>query len=429
MKKLTTSLLLAGSVLLFSGCEKTIDTPEKKPRIDVNLPMVDYKSIRSISDYKSIALEWKSIPKVESKGYYIYRSDMQKDGKKFVRVATLENKYVTHYLDKGLTENSKYAYAFAVIGNNGSESRPSQAISISTLPNLEAISLVETVSGLPRQVKVLWRPHPNPRVNEYVVERTTPTKSKWETLATVQGRYNIEYIDNDLGDNEIYKYRVKAVTFDDIVSIDSQIVTGTTKPLPKNIPSLSATTKLPRMIKLNWKKSPTKDVVSYNIYKSSTVDGSFSKIASAPAAHNVFEENIVEDGKIYFYKITAVDKDGLESLLKDNKPVMGATLERPRMPQITLSQINNETVILNWVAGDDRAVSYNVFKVTQDGWASSEAKKIPGVVDLRFEDPDIVRGVVYKYSIQAVDEHGLVSEKTKESSMELHPLPKKVENK
>ena len=426
MRKLTTTILLAGSLLIFSGCEKNLKTPSSKPKIDINLPAVDNTTVRNIPDYQSIALEWKSVTDSNVFGYNIYRSNMQKDGQSLNRVAEIKNKYQTHFLDKGLHENSKYKYSISTRGAEGVESKATTPLMVTTLPRLEAISLVDTISGLPRQIKVLWRPHPNPRVAKYIVEKTTPVQAEWDEVKENEGRYDIEFIDEGLGDNEIYKYRVTAVTFDNIKSIPSQIVTGSTKPLPKNITKLRATQELPREIKLTWEKSVTQDVVSYNFYKSNSVDGSFSKIASAPVAHNTFSEHIQEDGKIYFYKISTVDKDGLESDIRNFRPVMGSTLSKPAVPQLTLSQIRENKSILNWIAGDDRAVSYNIFKVTKQGWSNTDEKMIPGVTGLRFEDPDIVRGVEYEYAIQAVDEHGLVSKKTDYTSL---MLPKLVEQK
>ncbi|MEA2049320.1 MAG: hypothetical protein U9O56_01105 [Campylobacterota bacterium] len=418
MKKLTTSILLASSLLVFNGCKKDIDVPTK-PSIDINIPVVDSSTIKYISDYKSIALEWKNVTNSNIRGYYIYRANMQHDGNKFKRVATLKNKYQTHYLDKGLESNSKYSYGVSVIGQNGTESTPSRSIIANTLPNFKSVSLITAINQLPRQVKILWRPHTSPRVSSYILERTSPTTSKWEKIAEIKDRYNVEYIDNNLGDNEIYMYRIRAVTFDGIISNFSDTITGTTKSLPSKINKLSATKDLPQTIQLSWTKSPTKDVIYYNIYRSSSVDGSFSKIAKARVEHNRFDDKIQEDDKIYFYKITTVDKDNLESDIKTTSPIMGSTLSKPKMPRITLAQIQGNKIILNWENSDDRAKTYNIYKTTKDGWNSSEAKLIPNVSGLRFEDNDIVRGVNYQYSIEAVDIHGIKSLKTEEVSQKL----------
>ena len=421
MKKLTTSILLASSLVVFSGCEKELKVA--KPNIDINIPTIDSKSIKSISDYQSIALEWKSVPEVDVNGYYIYRANMQKDGRKFKRIATLDNKYKTHYLDKNLESNSKYSYAISVVGKSDAESASSKAIMASTLPNFQSVSLITSISKLPRQIKILWRPHTNPRVKSYILEKLSPTESKWEEIAKIDDRYSVEFIDENLGDNETCMYRIRAVTFDDIVSDFSETTTAVTKSLPNKINKLSATKDLPRKIQLSWDRSSTEDVVYYKIYRGESVDGSFKLIGKAPLEHDRFDDTINEDEKIYFYKITTVDKDNLESDIKEVAPVMGSTLSKPKMPKITLAQIQGNKIILNWESSDDRAVTYNVYKNVKEGWSSTKAKLIPNVKGQRFEDPDVVRGVEYRYSIQSVDKFGIVSAKTKELAQMLPAIP------
>ncbi len=425
MMRLMTGLLLVSSILFFSGCNNSLNIADK-PKIDLNMPVIESSSVKSISSINSIALEWQSITSSGLVGYNIYRSNMQLDGTKFQRVATLKNKYITHYLDKKVAANSKYSYTISILNKHGVESAPSEAVIVSTLPNFESVSLIKSLSELPRQIKILWRPHGNPAVSKYILERTNPTSSKWETLATIKNRYNIEYIDDKLGDNQTFSYRLKSVTFDGIISKVSDITVATTKPLPSQIGTLSATRDLPRNIKISWAPSNTKDVVFYNIYSASSINGTFKRIAQAPVSHNRFDNNIAQDGKIYFYKITTVDKDGLESKIQEVEPVMGSTLGKPKTPKVTLAQIQGDRIILNWINSDDRAVSYNVYKSEQRGWNLSKAKLIPNIIGLRFEDLNVVRGVEYRYAIQAVDSNGLVSLKTKPLSSMLPKLEKQI---
>ena len=422
MKILTKSLLLTSSIVLFSGCQQDLSTPSEKPKIDLNLPTVQDESLRAIPSYRSIALEWASVPQSSIKGYYIYRSNMQKAGTKFKRIKQFDNRYTTHYLDRHLEANSKYAYSVSVIGKNGLESSPSKSKVFQTLPALESVSYIEAISDLPKQIKILWRPHPYAAVKKYIIERTTPIQSKWKEIAVINHRLNVEYIDDNLGDNELYIYRIKAVTFDGIVSNPSKISKAKTKPLPLNVQEFTASNNLPRKIELQWANSKTQDIVLYNIYRSNRIDGTFTKIAQSKVDNNLYDDAVNEDGKVYFYKITTFDKDGLESDIKESTAVMGTTLAKPQTPLVTLAQIQGNKVILNWLPADKRSISYNVYKTVKDGWSSSKTKLIPNINALRYEDPDIVRGVEYRYSVQAVDKFGLASEKTKESSMTLPPL-------
>ena len=91
---------------------------------------------------------------------------------------------------------------------------------------------------------------------------------------------------------------------------------------------------------------------------------------------------------------------------------------------MTLAQIKENKAILNWQKGDNRAVSYIVYKTAKTGYFSIKKLKYSNINALRFEDEDIVRGVEYKYSIQAVDEFGILSLQTDESLLVLPKLQK-----
>lgn len=141
-------------IAILSGCEKQLQTPEK-PKIDQTLPIVDASFLKTIPDIEAVALEWKAITNVGIEGYHIIRADLQQGGK-FQRVATIHNKFVTHYVDDKLIPNNRYAYKVSVFTHTGSESIPSNSVEVTTLPNIESVSLIQTISDLPRQIKILW---------------------------------------------------------------------------------------------------------------------------------------------------------------------------------------------------------------------------------------------------------------------------------
>jgi hypothetical protein len=105
---------------------------------------------------------------------------------------------------------------------------------------------------------------------------------------------------------------------------------------------------------------------------------------------------------------------------------MGRTLSAPKEPILTLAMIQDQKVVLNWEKGDNRAVSYNIYKKASEGFFKSTTKVIKNIQDLRYEDQDISRGITYTYYIQAVDENGLVSNKVETTSLVLN---KNIQNK
>ncbi len=423
MKKLILNTLLTALIVLISGCDtQNLPLPSTKPKINENLPSVDAATIKTIPDMSSIAIEWKALLDHNIKGYYIYRANIQKDGQKLKRIDSVKGKYSSHFLDKDLEPSTQYLYAISSFDANDFESIPSQSITANTKKRFESVSFLTATSNLPRQVKILWRPHQNERVAKYHIQKRNEETSKWRRVKTIKSRLEVEYIDRNLDDNTAYAYRIKAITFDGIKSLPSKIVKAKTKPLPNKVSNIKATLDLPRKITLTWEPLEDKsDVAYYKIYSSDSQDGSFKELAKAKAESNTYDNLIKKDGKIKFYKITTVDKDGLESSKKVPSTI-GKTLDISEKPVITLAMIENDKVILNWVNGGNRDVTYSIHKTTKEGFISSKTETIANVTDLRFEDDDIVRGVTYEYSIEAVDINGISSGKTQPTTLTIPKL-------
>ena len=216
-------------------------------------------------------------------------------------------------------------------------------------------------------------------------------------------------------------YRVIAKTFDGIDSQSSEIVKAQTKSLPFGAENLRASNNQPRKITLNWEPSKSTDIVKYKIYSNSSASGSFDDLAMINSNVLTYDDLINKDGKIVFYKVTSIDKDGLETALNMNA-VMGSTLIKITKPIVTLAQIQGEKAILNWQSGDERTVSYIIFKKIKEDLFSFKTEKFTNITDVRFEDKDIIRGVEYTYTLQAVDEFGILSEKTNETTLILPKL-------
>ncbi|MGB0989664.1 MAG: fibronectin type III domain-containing protein [Halarcobacter sp.] len=424
MTKLMKLTSLSALILLLSGCSlKNFDNT--KPKINETLEVVDSASIRTLPDINAIAFEWRKVDDPRVTGYHFYRANLQKDGAKLTLIDTVENRYTTHYVDENVEPSTKYVYKISSATATEFESRTTNDYVVSTLPLMEGVSFIQAISNLPRQIKIVWRPHSSERIESYEVQRKTPATSKWEEIETLDGRLQAEYIDLNLEDNVVYHYRVIGKTFDGLETMPSALVKAQTKPLPAGILSLKATTNLPRKIALTWEPSKSEDVVKYNIYRSTDDQRGFDVIKTVNAKTLNYEDFVNEDGKVYFYKVSSIDKDGLESNLNVNS-VMGVTLNKLRKPVMTLAQIQGAKAILNWQAGDDRAVSYTVYKTIKEGFFKDKTIKYQDITALRFEDKDIVRGVQYSYAIQAVDKNGIHSEITKETEL---ILPKLVEMK
>jgi len=325
-------------------------------------------------------------------GYYIQRSE---DAKKYTTIAKIESKYVTHYTDIGLKPNKVYFYKISSYTKKGvpSFAKFKQA---RTLDKLEAIPFIAN-AGLKAKgmIKIIFRPHPNERVEGYYIERFNDESSKWEKIADLEPRLRAEYIDKGLIDGKVYRYRIIAYTFDSIKSYPSKVIVAQTLQKPQVIVNLSATTNLPKKIELSWQKVP--NAVEYKIY-SSDIDAAYEPLATTKDTHYI--DVVQKDGYTKYYKVTSIDKYGIESL--KSQAVMGATLDIPAKPIVSIEK-NTNSVKFILSSPDKRAVKYLIKK--------SDGDKIIKIHNVHspYVDTDIKAKKTYDYKVYAIDKNGLVS--------------------
>lgn len=422
MKLLNLITLSSALALILSGCGSTTPTPPEDT-VDTSLPTISLNG--HFEDMKSVAFEWKETNDTRVNGVYIYRNDPSKDDAKMARYATLQSRFATHYVDNDVVPNTKYQYFFTTFSDKA-QSQKSETTTVTTLPILEPIAWIQSVQNMPRSAKILWRPYTNPRVNGYVIERKSLKDEDFVKVAHVQGRLSAEYIDSKLDDGQVYKYRVKAITFDNIESQPSQIVQAVTKQLPADITGLNVTNNLPKKINLTWQKSNAKDFDYYKLYRGENATGTLD--FHAKLLTNSFSDDVKEDGKQYFYRVTVVDKDGLES--DATKPALqGITLTKPKTPDMMEAKILNNQAHLRWSSTDRRVKSFTVIKTAKKGWFDTQIDEIRGITETSFIDPNIYAGVVYKYQVMGVDEFNIASQPSEETTIASDLLPPEGEQK
>lgn len=69
----------------------------------------------------------------------------------------------------------------------------------------------------------------------------------------------------------------------------------------------------PSSVTLNWSASPSPNVVGYNLYRSTSSGGPYSKINPSPISGTSYVDSNVSTAPAYYYVATAVDSSGLES--------------------------------------------------------------------------------------------------------------------
>ncbi len=395
----------AASLLLFSGCG-TKPTPKAEAVIDTTLPVVSFTENGYFADMNALAFEWQSIKDERVKGIYVYKAKVDANASDQAYYDSIENRFSTHYVDSKIEPDTNYHYYFATFSDNA-QSQKSEIVTVRSLGVLESVSWIHSIANMPKSAKIVWRPHTNQRVKSYIIQRRTLEEDAWKDIAKIEGRLNAEYIDLNLKDNFVYKYRIFVLTYDNILSTPSEIVKVVTKELPKEVTNIVTTRDLPRKIQITWDQSTNKDFARYNVYRSHKVDGSYELIAKL--FKNTFVDEIPEDAKSYFYRVSVVDLDDLESE-SDAQSIQGMTLSKPKPPVVLEAKLVGNKVQLLWNQVDARTKSYALLKSFKTGWFKEVNEEIEGITEKKYVDQNIEPNTLYAYKILAVDANGIKSE-------------------
>jgi hypothetical protein len=80
-----------------------------------------------------------------------------------------------------------------------------------------------------------------------------------------------------------------------------QALEGTGTPIPQH------------SVDLSWNASQSSGVVGYNVYRGDKTGGPYSRINSPLEASTSYTDAVVNGGSTYYYVVTAIDANGLES--------------------------------------------------------------------------------------------------------------------
>jgi hypothetical protein len=191
---------------------------------------------------------------------------------------------------------------------------------------------------------------------------------------------------------------------------------------------------LPKSVKVTWNESHAKDFYQYYLYKSENFDGNYELVAKL--FKNVHMDKFEEDGKNYFYRVSVVDKDGLESK-HDDYTAQGSSLGKPTAPTIVASGYKNNTIELTWNNLDPRNQSYILSREERVGWFE-ELREEYKLKSQTFVDRNLKPKTTYVYKVYGVDKYNIISmasvpvtivtpETTKPNISQKRNVPKEVE--
>ena len=267
------------------------------------------------------------------------------------------------------------------------------------LPPAAPTGLVATAGA--GSVSLNWDDNTEPDLAGYNVYRSTTSSgpySKINGTLVASSAYN----DTGVTNGTTYYYVVRAEDSGTNESSNSNEDSATPNDPPPAAPTGLVATAGDGSVSLNWDDNTEPDLAGYNVYRSTTSSGPYSKINGTLVASSTYNDTGVTNGTTYYYVVRAED-NGTNESSNSNEDNATPNDPPPAAPTGLVATAGDGTVSLNW---DDNTepdlAGYNVYRSTT---SSGPYSKINGplVTSSTYNDTSVTNGTTYYYVVRAED--------------------------
>lgn len=170
---------------------------------------------------------------------------------------------------------------------------------------------------------------------------------------------------------------------------------------PPAPPSNFTATALNDTVKLNWNDNFEADLEGYNLYRSTSESGEYTKLNFELLVESSYVDSVVENDTAYYYKVTAVDTLNNESRFLD--PVKAIPTIRPDFPTGVYARNDHLKIKLFWNANTTDTISgYNVYRSTTSGKGYTKVNSAL-ITQTEYLNMSLTNGVTYYFVVTSVD--------------------------
>ncbi len=180
-------------------------------------------------------------------------------------------------------------------------------------------------------------------------------------------------------------------------------------------------------IQVRWAPNREPEVKGYHIFKSPKIDGSYKKIGEIHGRDNThYDDNgELKEGMSFYYKITAFNIFGTDSLMSE--PLPGKTKKGVSPPEgIKAEAVKVREVHLKWIAAkqDQDIQKYVIFRADSEAGQFIEIANVSNETETYIDGENLKDGKTYYYKIAGKSIYGSLGELSKTLSVTTKPRPK-----
>ncbi len=369
---------------------------------------------------RCVPLSWSVAPDEDVVHYDVYRADS--DLGPFAYLGSSQGRENASYLDGGadpgdLEDDRAYYYCVRAVNSVTAESDDSDVVMAATRPAPPVVEELAVVTGLPRRVELTWAASLDEKVTGYEVERSE-AGGEFAGVARMAGLETAGFVDTGgeaarwmrssvktpLKDGTAYAYRVRAVNTAGAVSEWCEPVAAVTKIVPETPHGLKASEGRAGLIGVVWAANREKDLAEYVVECSATADRGYTMAGRVSGeGPRGLKQEALPPGLRRYYRVKAVDQDGLESAWSE--PILGTTKPLPGAPTDLEVEWTEDGAILRWTPPpQDDIVRFRIFNKKMFGQEEVATAEKP---EHFFPAAELVQKKVVV--VVAVDEDGLES--------------------
>lgn len=211
-------------------------------------------------------------------------------------------------------------YRLRAFAPDGRLSQASSSVVVSTTATPPASPQgVRAYSAQPREVPLSWRISDESTAAGYVIERSPGPEGPWETLASVNDRYQASFVDEGLGDLRVVYYRVFTMNAGGVRGEPSATVRAVTKAPPLPPLDLRLAGQGLGLNQLRWEPNVEPDIIEYQLLRLLSDEPPVLLATAPPDGTLTIADATVPAGAPRRYALVAVDRTGLVS--RPSKPV------------------------------------------------------------------------------------------------------------